>query len=298
MSSGVLRLPILLNAGFSCVSGVVMAFDAPRISEWLGPRADSIYFALGIGLALFSCLLFAITMRPTALKVLAVSIADVAWIVVTFATLIIFSEHFSSLGAVALTTVNAVVLGLAWLQYRSILSAFRTPDCKADEFEVCISVEAPVAAPDLWTVVANISEIKRFMPSLKSSALTVGAVPGVGSVRTCENLGGQVWSEKCYSWDEGKSFSVEFLTDEPGFPYPFSSMVGGWRIAPNNVGSRVEVWWRVVPSRPWTAAMLLPVMEYNVRRDFAAIIGRMSAAALGKPFNLKSPLLQLRALGC
>lgn len=281
MKTEALRLPLLGNAAFSLATGVAMLLAAPLIAGALGPPIEELYLLLGAGLVLFSVTLCVIALRPAPLIVLAVSLADATWIIATIAALLIWPSAFTPLGFAVVLAVNAVVAVIAWAQLGSILSAFRASDAAPGEYEVCIAAAAPVDAEAFWRVLADLGAIHRYAASLKSSALTVGDRPGPGAVRTCEDLKGQTWSERCDSWDEGKAFSVTFLADEPSFPYPFSKMRGGWRVEPLVSGCRVEVWWRVVPRQAWAAPLLLPVMAAGARASFGDVIARMALAATG-----------------
>lgn len=293
-----LRSPLLANAVFSGVCGLLLAFAPTLVASWLGPP---LYLLLGVGLLLFSAALGVLATRPTPLLVLAVTAADIGWVVCTFVALVVWKDDFTPMGFALVSGVNAVVSIIAWLQQKSIREAFRTFRGSPDEYEVCIAVAAPVDAGAFWKVLADLGAIQRYLPALKSSALTVGERPGLGCVRTCENLAGQVWSEKCEAWDEeGRSFAVVFSTDQPGFPYPFSKMHGGWQVSPTSTGCEVRVWWRVVPRHPWAAALLLPLMAAGARRDFADVIARMAQEAQGaRPKSDSRPVLpRLSAAFC
>ncbi|HBR51491.1 MAG TPA: hypothetical protein DEA71_15570 [Nitrospira sp.] len=280
-----LRSPLLLNAAFSGANGLLLILASPMVAAWLGPQATWIYELVGVGLLLFGLTLSIVAVRPTPLAVLAITGADVAWVVSTTVTLLVWRHDFTSLGWGLVLATNAVVSVLAWFQQRSIRTAFQAPSGAPDEYQVCIAVNTPVAADAFWSVLADLGAIQRYMPALKSSALTVGETSGVGCVRTCENIKGQVWSEECDQWDEGRSFSVTFLTDAHGFPFPFSKMRGGWRVAPNATGCRVEVWWQVVPRRPATAAVVLPLMAAGAQRSFAGVVERMAGVAQGRTID-------------
>lgn len=295
-----LRIPLLLNATFSGVNGLLLFLVSSMVATWLGPQATWIYMVLGVGLLLFALLLSILAVRPTPLGLLVVTSADVAWIVSTTAAVLVWRHDFTSMGWGVVFGTNVVVLALAWFQQYSIRKAFHVPFGEPDEYQICIAVDAPITADTFWGVLADLRAIHRYMPELKSSVLTVGETAGVGCIRTCENLKGQVWSEQCEQWEEGKSFSVTFLTDAPGFPFPFSKMRGGWHVAPNATGCRVEVWWRVVPRRPSTTSIVLPLMAAGAQRSFPGVIARMADAAQGRSVSSGTPsvLPRLHAALC
>ena len=300
MNTPMLRPALLMNAVFSGANGLLLAVAPAMIASWLGPDLPALYLFVGIGLLLFSVTLVGLAARPTPLAVLAVTGADVGWIISTTAALLVWKREFAPLGYALVLGANAMVWSLAWLQLRSIRHAFQARSDSPDEYHVCIAVDTPVAADEFWRVLADLGSIQRYSPGLKSSALTTDETSGIGCVRTCENTKGKVWSERCDEWEEGKSFSVNFLTDRTGFPFPFSKMRGGWRVAPNAAGCRVEVWWRVVPRHPWAAAVVLPLMAAGALRTFGGVVARMADAAKGPSTSIEhagSPS-RLRAALC
>lgn len=295
-----LRLPLLLNAVFSGVNGLLLLCASPMVATWLGPQATWIYTVLGSGLLLFVVILSTAAVRPTPVGSLAITGADVMWVIFTTTSLFIWRDHFTSLGWGLVLGTNAVVLALVWYQQRAIRTVFQAPGCEQDEYHVCIAVDTPVAADAFWKVLADLGAIHRYMPTLRSSVITMGETPGVGCIRTCEDVNGQVWSEQCEQWDEGRSFSVAFVTDSPSFPFPFSKMRGGWRVTPKVVGCRVEVWWRVVPQRPVMASVLLTLMATSAQRSFVGVIERMGDAALKRTRDSATPFAipRLHAVLC
>lgn len=285
------RPPLLLNAVFSGANGLLLLLAARTVATWLGPQAIWIYTILGAGLLVFALILGIVARRPAPLRVLAITVADVTWVISTTTALFIWRHDFTLQGLWIVIGTNAVVLSLVWYQQRAIRKGFQVPSEAQDEYQVCIAVDTPVAGDAFWNVLADLGAIHRYMPSLRSSAITVGETAGVGCVRTCENVKGQVWSELCEQWEEGRSFSVTFLTNEPGFPFPFSTMRGGWRITPNAIGCRVEVWWRVVPQYPLIASVLLPLMAADARRSFVEVIEHMAGAAQGRVRGSHMPIV-------
>lgn len=295
-----LRPALVSNAVFSGASGLVLVLASPLVARWLGPQVHWVYPILGAGLLLFCLTLCAVAVRPAPLAVLGITAADFGWVAATTVVLFVWRHDFTPLGFPLVLSTNAVVSTLAWFQKRSIEKAFRVFGGSPDEYQVCIAVDTPVNAGAFWNVLSDLGSIQRHMPGLRFSALTTGERPGVGCVRTCENLKGQRWSERCDEWVEGSSFTVVFQADAAGFPYPFSKMRGGWRVVPIATGCRVEVWWRVVPRRPWTAPVILPFMAASAQRAFAGVIARMASAAQGRSAGTAMPPTprRLRAALC
>ncbi|HEV7344744.1 MAG TPA: SRPBCC family protein [Devosia sp.] len=257
-----------------------MGIWSAELAEMMGVGHGAFYAFLGIGLIMFAATLTLVAYRPTPFLVLMVVAADIGWLVSTSAAALLLGSSLTT-AVGTLITVNVVVAAMALLQYRSILAFFATQEGSSEQFQIRLCAPVPVPAESLWPVLSDLGAIQRFMPSLKSSVLSTGDVSGVGSVRTCESLSGQTWSERCDRWTEGKSFEMTFLTDETGFPYPFERMRGGWEISPAQGGSMVAVWWRVTPHHPMLAGLLLPMMLLGLRRSMAQVIDNMAAAAGG-----------------
>jgi hypothetical protein len=287
-----LRLPLLANALFSAVTGLILALVPAALGELLGPKASTLYVVLGVGLLAFSGGLVWLASRPRPAWVVAVLLADLGWVVGTMAVVGFTWSAWKTAGVVAVATTNAVVMLLVFAQARGILRVFAVPG-EPNRYEVCVRVDTPVESRRLWPIVADLGTISEYMADLVSSELEGDAPAGVGAVRTCENRRGQRWSERCVRWREGDSFDVRFLTEDPAFPYPFSDMIGGWRLVPKEAGCAVEVWWHVVPRQRWLAPFLLPLMRQGAARSFEAVVASMVARAEGRAPETARPRLQV-----
>ncbi|WP_156915030.1 SRPBCC family protein [Rubidibacter lacunae] len=94
---------------------------------------------------------------------------------------------------------------------------------------------------------------------------------------------GRCWSEECVAFNPGsRSFTFRFVSEAPDFPFPASTMIGGWEIKSAGTGSEVMVWWELTPKPRFLAPVFLPILAFNVDRDFVQIVRRMSDDALAK----------------
>lgn len=277
-----LRLALAANAVFSLSSALFMFFCPALVGEWLGIQAPLILQLIGIGLAIFGAELIyeATRQRVASWRALLVSIADFSWVAGSIALLLAFPQLFSSSGNALVLVVAGTVFGFGAWQLWAAGKTHKTG--KADEYRHCIIVETNAPAEKMWQVVGNIGDIKSYMPSLKHSVILDGKTPSVGAVRACEDRAGKRWSEECTEFNLGRSFAVRFLTDDPNFPFPVKTMRGGWEVTPSNVGSQVMVWWELTPKSKLLAPIILPLLAFQVDRDFPKIIQRMAIAALGK----------------
>lgn len=278
--TGPLRLPLLANAAFSALSGFVLLFGGDAVARALGPEAPHLYRFLGAGLLGFAGALAASSLKPRPLWVVPVLVADVAWVLATTACLAIWWSAWTRTGVAAISLTNGVVTVLAFQQARGVLEVFSVSGDR-DRFEVCVRVSTAAELGRLWPVVSDLGSIADHMPSLASSTLEGDARRGAGAVRTCTDTRGRSWSERCVRWDEDGAFDVRFLADEPSFPFPFTDMIGGWRLLPRDGGCDVEVWWRVVPRQRWLAPLLLPVMAHGAAQSFGEVVASMVARAQG-----------------
>jgi hypothetical protein len=274
-----LRWALLANAALSGVFGALLLLDAGSCAGSLGGLNDHMYRALGgtlVGFALVVALTGARS-RPDSRAALAISVADLGWIVVT-ASLPLFLT-FTRLGILAIVAVDGAVLGLALSQLSGIERAFRVHLDHAGSHRVCVEVASPTPADELWKVVAKLEDIVRYAPNLRYSRVRRDRPSGAGAVRECGDLAGRCWAERCTRWDpELRSLEVEFLTEEPSFPFPFRTMRGGWDVAEHGAGSQVRVWWEMSPRKRWATPFLLPLMAAEVRRMFPAVVCAMTAS--------------------
>lgn len=214
---------------------------------WLGIQATLIYRVVGAGPALFSVELFFQALRPrvSTWRALLASIADFLWVGGSLALLVAVPELFSNQGNILVLATAGVVqlfgLWQLWAAGRAHRSA------RNGEYRHCIVVETNAPADRMWRIVGDLGKIENYMPSLKYSTLLEDRDPGVGAVRACENQAGQQWQEECIEYIPGRSFSVRFLAEAPGFPFPVKSMRGGWEVNPTDGGSQVMIWWELKP---------------------------------------------------
>ena len=92
---------------------------------------------------------------------------------------------------------------------------------------LCIEhrADAPVAA--LWSVVSDVGEIARFMPSLRYSKIRDGKSVSPGAVRECESDAGHRWAERIEQLDrEDRSLVVEFSRTNQDFHTPSRACAG------------------------------------------------------------------------
>ena len=278
-----LRLALAANAVFSITCAGLMLFRPSLVGGWLGVQAPLVLQAVGAGLVFFAADLLHQTTRRRieTWRALYASAADCLWVIGTVVLLALFPSVLSTTGnALVAAVAVAVFLFGAW-QLWAIGHAHKLPGI--GEYRHCIIVEVNAPSDAMWRMVSRLGDIKDYMPSLRRSVLAAGRGPGVGAVRTCEDHSGKQWSEECTTFNTGRSFAVRFLSEAPDFPFPAKTMRGGWEVTPADGGSHVMVWWELLPKPKLLAPIILPLLAFQVDRDFTKIIQRMAADALGHP---------------
>ena len=83
--------------------------------------------------------------------------------------------------------------------------------------------------------------------------------------------------------------TLEFLSDEPDFPYPFCTMAGGWRVRSEGDGSVVTIWFETTPKSIWRTPFLLPIMGRSATGNLSEVVANMAADIRGIPSGADAP---------
>jgi hypothetical protein len=73
---------------------------------------------------------------------------------------------------------------------------------------------------------------------------------------------------------------MRFAAEAPDFPFPASTMLGGWKVMSVGTGSEVMIWWELAPKPRFLAPILLPILAFSADRDFVRVIRRMANDSL------------------
>ena len=121
VSGGLLRTAITANAAFTATSGFALALGSRPVAAWLGiPEVAT--QAVGLALLGYAAFLVLVARVPRLLMSggrVAVA-ADVAWVVVAAAILILYPSLLAPNGRLGLMGVSVAVLGLAIVQWQGI----------------------------------------------------------------------------------------------------------------------------------------------------------------------------------
>lgn len=280
-----LHIALLANAVFSVVCGLLMLVWPGFIENLLGIQAPLLLRLVGLGLLVFAVDLVHQATRPrlATWRALYASVSDFLWVITSVVGLLLFSDLFSLTGVVLLLIVAGVVLAFACWQIWGIDFAHRADNPALHRHCLVVRTEAPAAA--MWDVIRRMGDIQNYMPSLVSSEILDSKAPGVGAVRRCTDRSGRCWAEECVDFESGHSFTMRFVTEAPDFPFPATTMVGGWKVMSAGTGSEVMVWWELAPKPRLVAPILLPILAFGADRDFVQVIQLMADDALARKHN-------------
>lgn len=277
-----LRIALLSNATFSGICGLLMLLWSGWVGGLLGVEGSFVLRLVGLGLLLFAADLIHQVSRSrlATWRALYASIADALWVVMSLLGLGLFPELFSWSGKVVLLLVAAIVATFGGWQIWGIDRYYRQSPSSLHRHCLVVQTEAPAAA--IWSVIEQMGNIQRYMPSLLKSEILDNHLPGVGAVRRCQDRSGKSWMEECVAFEPGKSLTMRFVAEAPNFPFPASTMIGGWQVFAVGEGSEVMVWWELTPKPRWLAPILLSLLASRSDRDFIPVIRRMANEALGR----------------
>ncbi len=254
------------------------------LAGFLGISSPLLLTGIGGALILFSGDLIhqATRRRMQTWRALYAVCGDAFWVLGTLVLLAVFPGLLSTGGAILVAVVGGVVAVFGFLQYRGVGTAHRVPG--TDRYRHCVAVSAPTDADAMWRVVSDLGGISAYFPSLKQSFIRGGKPACEGAVRECVDLRGNRWAEECTLFDPAsRQMELKFLCDEPGFPYPASEMIGGWRVLYGSEKTcEVEIWWELRPRPVALAPLLMPLLGLKADLDFPKLIARM-AARTGAP---------------
>ena len=284
MKATTLRMALLSNAVFSALSGLAFLTLSRSIADIIGGGAPILYQVIGGGLLAFAGFVGWTGTRQSINTFFAalISLADLVWVI---GTLVLIAVGFGALqtgGMVLLVVIAVIVLFFALRQLQGVNQVYAVTD-KPGTYALCVSVDTPVSPDDIWPIIADLPSINRYSPNLKEVILRDNAAPGVDAIRQCTDSNGNTWGEHCKRYDEeARRVEFEFLADEPGFPYPFETMLGGWEVEPNGAGATVNIWFEVTPKYGPAQPIILVLMARNLAESFGEVVAHMTAAARGE----------------
>ena len=285
-----LRTALFANAVFSAVCALMMIVWTGSVETLLGLQTPWLLRLVGLGLLLFSIDLTHQITRPRleTWRALYASVADLLWVIGSVLGVLLFPALLSETGVAVVLAVAGIVLIFALWQVWGIDRAHRAENPALHRH--CLVVRTEVPATHMWEVIRPIGDIQNYAPSLAKSEILDGKAPGIGSVRRCTNQSGRCWAEECVDFDpDHRSFTLRFVSEAPDFPFPASTMIGGWEVISAGTGSDVMVWWELTPKPRLLAPILLPLLALGIDRDLVQVVRRMAEAAMAEHRTSSSP---------
>ncbi|PPI83874.1 hypothetical protein KEHDKFFH_12535 [Marinobacter maroccanus] len=280
MNQTLVRTALKFNAAFSGISGLFLLFLPDLAGQLIGITAPMAFQVLGLGLLIFSTDLLHQSTRDkiAGWRVLYASAGDFIWVLGSILGVILWGSHLTPQGIFTILAVAAVVLCFGLTQMAGLKKMYFLPKDRC--FGYSLRYQSVSDADSLWHIVRDLGAIAQYAPNLASSWIEDihdGDLP----LRACEDTQGNQWRERCSEYDEyRRCYEVEFLTEEAGFPYPATWMVGGWQVEQIPEGSEVVVWWKLHPKPAWLAPVIMAMLAFGVDRTFTGVIANMEKRAL------------------
>lgn len=276
MATKFLKSALFANFLFSSFSAIIILLNNDFLSKLFGFSSPIFFNFIAAALLIFSAIiLFQILLpRTNAMFAFLTTISDFAWVIVTTIALIFYSSQLSLNAHIIVIAINVFVFSFGIFQIIGLDKMFSTG---RDGFlRHCIQVEVNVASELMWKIIGDIGAIKKYMPSLASSAIINDLPPSVGAIRHCVDMNGKSWSEECIDFKDNHSFEVRFQTEAKDFPFPASQMYGGWEVEGDEKSSIVKVWWEIKPKPKWMSIIIMSILSSNADNDFPKIIHNMA----------------------
>lgn len=281
-----LRAALLANLIFSLASALTFVFGAEAISAHFVMVPVWLIQSLGLALFGFAALIGFVLARMRLACAFLISVLDIGWVVGSVA-LTLVPNLFSDAGRLATFVVAGCVMLFGVLQLFGIRFAMKDSAAGPGHYRHCLRVKASSDADALWRVVSDLGSIVDHSEGLSASKMQSDGTIGLGSVRRCTDHQGQSWAEEVADWNpDGRSLLLTFGTQEPDFPFPFTSMTGGWKVSQAADGSLVDIWWSVLPKSPAFGWLIVVLMSVTLDRDVAKIVARMDAKAMNHPLEI------------
>ena len=167
MREKTLKTALLSNAIFSTVSGLIFIIFGQFVANLIGISAPIVYQIIGMGLVLFGGFVaWTATRKPINTFIASlISVADFLWVI---GTILLIASAFRLLnpgGIAVLLAIAAIVLFFGLRQLHDIGKVYEVPG-KTNVHKMCVVVQTPEPADKLWPIVADLANIKTYLPNL------------------------------------------------------------------------------------------------------------------------------------
>ncbi|MCO4746419.1 MAG: SRPBCC family protein [Proteobacteria bacterium] len=237
-----LNRALLANSAFSVLTGSLSLLFAGPISAVMGGFDPLWVGALGPGLLGFAGLTAWTATRPSARPrlALAISVADLGWVLGSFGLVALTGGVLSSTGIALVLGVAAIVGAVAAGQLAGIARIHRSDGSRGHHRSMLVGqreIRAP--AGEVWAMVSDVEAYAAVAPNLSSAEVVSGS--GSDMVRRCTDRQGRAWLEQAALWEDGRAYAFDVQTGAPDYPYPFRSLRGEWSVAEGHDGCTVTM---------------------------------------------------------
>lgn len=221
----ILRITLLSNALFSLLSGLVLLLFYQSVSQWFGVDHKITFWVLGIGLLIFAYTVFIEVKKPEPIKVFAIIVQDLMWVIGSIVLLSFKPFGISLLG----NQVIAIVAFMVFLFGVGQTIGLAQVDNHKEKGLKKIVVERIVNANKerTWKTVANVGNYHSVAPNIDSVEIISGEKEGM--VRKCTHKADS-WTEVATLWEEGETYSFKVNTEAHDYPYPLKYLTGNWLV--------------------------------------------------------------------
>jgi len=269
---GALSRALMANALFSSLSGVA-ALGAPGfVASVLGALPEQPIQIVGAGLVAFGLAVAVIaSRRPVhAPSALAVTVADVLWVMGSVAGVILGCEVLTGPGTGMVLGVAAIVGLFALFQLRGLARYARNVGGRSAARSRFVMTESVPAPPEVvWPRLRALDRIDEHLDELVE--VDVREIDGV-THRSCAKGDGDRWTEEVLVMDdEARELVLRFDTETGDFPVPLEEMIGGWRIRGWGDGSVLELWYEFTVRGGLVGEVMAALMGFGLRNQFLPV---------------------------
>lgn len=239
-SMKLLRNSLFFNSVFSAITGIPLIFQSDYISRLFGIDNSWGFLSLGIGLILFSLIVFYVGKRNPIkpIPALIIIVADLIWVLASIALLLFNPFDLTETGKLLVVIIALIVFVISFLQTIGLskIDLNTKSGLKELRYERIIDADSQTT----WSIISDVANYHHVAPNIDDVKILSGG--GEGMVRQCSQ-GDGTWTEECVLWNEGEEFSFKVDTNAPNYPFPLSYLQGTWKVLPTNSNekSRIEM---------------------------------------------------------
>lgn len=292
--SSFVRVVLGLKAASSLAAGILLLLVPDSVSQILfadpGGWKAAVPRGLGLGLVIFALALAALSANPSLRKgaVIAVSLADLGWLLGSALLVLGFGGLLMPKGAVIVVVVAAVVALFATGQLLAVRGMV-TPLSRVSlsrkgrmlSFRVSREVTAP--ASRVWEVMTDhpgYAEVARNIAKVE-----VVSGDGLGMQRRCYGPKAENWLETCNHFDAGRAFGFRVHTEAADYPYPIAALTGLWAVEPREAGSEFSIQIEATPTGGWLARTLFSLLAGGKFKAVLVDLAEAWAARMETPLR-------------